>query len=142
MAAHERTPSPHAVQAAGRHLVAGEALLRGLSAEIHVSGRLGWVSINGRRVEVHAAKDEWPLTGPRVQPDADAVVFVRRGERGAHEYFIATRDQAIAALDADMAAQMRKWDGQRPRTPGSDQQTLHRHIAEPWRDRWDVLADR
>jgi hypothetical protein len=66
------------VQEAGRHLVAAEALLRGYSAEIAKQGRHGWVTINGARVEVHIAKDEWPLTGQLVQPEA---ILLRHGRR-------------------------------------------------------------
>jgi hypothetical protein len=68
------------------------------------------------------------------------VIFERRASNGeAHEHFIATREEAISALDADMGAQMRKWGGVRPGTSNSDQQTLPRHFAEPWRDRWGLL---
>lgn len=137
-----RRLSSHAVQEAGRHLVAAEAMLRGYSAEVQKQGRHGWVMINGARVEVHIAKDEWPLTGHLVQPEASAVVFVRRStDGGAHEFFIATRDVALAALRADMDAFLDRNSGKRPRTPESDQQTLHKAIAEPWRDRWGVLAN-
>lgn len=137
-----RRLSPHAVQDAGQHLVAAEALLRGYSAELRKHGRHGWVEINGRRVEVHIAKDEWPLTGALVQPEADAVVFVRRSTTPStpHEYFIATRDEALTALDADMAAYLERHGGQRPRTPASDQQTVSREMAEPWRDCWNNLS--
>ena len=133
--------SPHAVQEAGRHLVAAEALLRGCSAEVRKQGRHGWVQVNGRRVEVHIAKDEWPLTGAVVQPEADVVVFVRRSDTisAPHEYFIATRAEVLDALAADMAAFLARHGGRRPRTPDSDQQTLHRALAEPWRDRWSLL---
>jgi hypothetical protein len=133
-------PSSHAIQRAGLYLVAAEALLRGHKVEIQKQGRLGWVLVDGRRVEVHIAKDEWPLTGALVQPEADVVVFVRRStENSAHEYFIATREDALGALAADMMEFLARHDGIRPRTPGSDQQTLHAHLAEPWKDRWDVL---
>lgn len=133
-------PSSHAVQQAGLHLVAAEALLRGHKVEIQKQGRLGWVVVDERRIEVHIARDEWPLSGALVQPEADVVVFIRRSTDGsAHEYFIATREDALGALAADMEEFLARHDGVRPRTPGSDQQTLHAHIAEPWRDRWDVL---
>lgn len=135
-----RRLSSHAVQAAGRHLVAGEALLQGFTAEIQKGGRLGWVLINGLRAEVHVSTSDWPLTGNLIQPEADAAVFVRRGKQGRHEYFIAKRDVVMAALDADMEAQMREWGGRRPRNPDSDEQTLWAGIAEPWRDCWDIFA--
>jgi len=141
MSETQRRPTTHAKQEAGRHLVAAEALLRGFSAEIQTAGRLGWVLINGRHVEVHTTTSEWSLNGPLVKPEADAVVFVRRSTDGRpHEYFVATRADALAALEADMAEYLSRHGGRRPRTPESDQQTLHRSIAEPWRDRRDVLS--
>lgn len=131
------------VQQAGLHLVAAEALLRGLTTRPYTEGRLTGLLINGHRVEVHTALDEWPLTGPKLQPEADAAVFVRRGEHpGDHEYFIADRDEVLTALKTDMDAFLARHDGVRPRTPGSNQQTLHRRVAEPWRDQWGVLAEK
>lgn len=135
-------PSNHKINEAARHLVAAEAILRGLPAEIRKDGHLGWVQINGRRVAVYCTTEQWSLTGDLVHPEADVVVFVRRSTVSdiAHEYFVAPRDVAVAALRDDMKQYLAKHGGQRPRTPGSDQQTLRAHIAETWRDRWDVLS--
>jgi len=133
-------PSNQAVSEAGRHLVAAEALLRGHAAELRESGRQRWVQVNQRRVEVHTAIHEWPLRGARLQPDADLVVFVGRGG-DVYEFFIATRAEAIKALDAHMEAWLDTQPGrERPQTPETDQQTLKREVAEPWRDRWDLLG--
>lgn len=139
--ASARKPSSHAVQAAGLHLVAAEAMLRGVNAEIRREGRLSWVRAGARRIEVHIAKGEWPLTGRRVQSEADIVVFILRGETTTHEYFIATRAEVLAVLDEDMKAWLATQpDGKRPRNPDTDEQTLRPKLAEPWRDRWYLLA--
>ena len=139
--ASARKPSSHAVQAAGLHFVAAEAILRGFKAEIRREGQLGWVQVGDLRVEVHIANGEWPLTGHRVQPEADLVVFILRGESTTHEYFIATRAEALAVLDADMTAWRAKQpNGTRPRNPDSTEQTLRPKLAEQWRDRWELLA--
>lgn len=143
MTRYLRKLPPKVSQQAGVHLVAAEALLRGLTARLYKEGTLTGLLINGYRVEVHTAVDEWPLNGSKLHAETDAAVFVRRGEGpGDHEYYVATREQVLTALEDDMRAFLVRHDGVRPRTPGSGQQTLHQRVAEPWRDRWDALAEK
>jgi hypothetical protein len=124
---------------AGRHLVVGEALLRGYDA--HTIGPTRPVEVNGHRAAVHVkTKGSWQLgdIDKFVGATTERIVFVELTETGP-EFFILDGDDARAIVKRDQEQWLKRVGGVRPKTPDSKHAAVNSEHVEPWRNRWSLF---
>jgi hypothetical protein len=124
---------------AGRHLVVGEALLRGYDA--HTIGPTRLVGVNGHRAAVHVkTKGSWQLgdIDKFVGATTERIVFVELTETGP-EFFILDGDDARAIVKRDQEQWLKRVGGVRPKTPDSKHAAVNSEHVEPWRNRWSLF---
>jgi hypothetical protein len=124
---------------AGRHLVVGEALLRGYDA--HSIGPTRLVEVNGHRAAVHVkTKGSWQLgdIDKFVGATTERIVFVELTETGP-EFFILDGDDARAIVKRDQEQWLKRVGGVRPKTPDSKHAAVNSEHVEPWRNRWSLF---
>jgi hypothetical protein len=124
---------------AGRHLVVGEALLRGYDA--HTIGPTRLVEVNGHRAAVHVkTKGSWQLgdIDKFVGATTERIVFVELTETGP-EFFILDGDDARAIVKRDQEQWLKRVGGVRPKTPDSKHAAVNSEHVEPWRNRWSLF---
>jgi hypothetical protein len=124
---------------AGRHLVVGEALLRGYDA--HTIGPTRLVEVDGHRAAVHVkTKGSWQLgdIDKFVGATTERIVFVELTETGP-EFFILDGDDARAIVKRDQEQWLKRVGGVRPKTPDSKHAAVNSEHVEPWRNRWSLF---
>lgn len=124
---------------AGRHLVVGQALLRGLRAEL--DGPRGFVVINGRRTRVHVAvRGDWQIgdIDANAREAVDNAVLVD-ARSGTPAYFVVSGDEMRAFISAQNERFLKSHGGRRPRTPDSRHAAIRVADVGHWKDRWSLF---
>jgi hypothetical protein len=130
MATHHQTHN------GGRHLVVGEALLRGYSANLR--GSSTYVEINGHVAQVQvAAKGAWMIENvdKYVAGTVETVVLVDV-TGGVREFYIVAGDQLRRDVAKRHAAFLQRVGGTRPRNPSSKHTGIAPEQVRRWRNRW------
>jgi hypothetical protein len=134
------TPTNDQKHQAGRHLVAGQALLRGYPAA--TTGRSSYVDINGKRAQVQvAAQGAWQIADidHYLSGTVERVVLVDLREPSAPEFYVATGAEVRALVQRRHTEFMTRVGGRRPRNPDSRHSAIDPADVQAWKDNWSLF---